>query len=662
MPSPLQQQVRLRKLIYLGLIVILFCAALLFRRNASYGLESQANDLGLREQSLGEVELAGSLIRRTLTGSRGLAVCWLWSTAIEKQKKHQWNELELYVRSVTKLQPHFITPWLFQSWNLAYNVSVESDRVKDKYFYITRGVELLGEGERQNRNQPDLRFNLGFYLQQKIGSSDEKTTMRSLFQMSCMSPDARDPKLLRPKETSGRSTVDLARYEEFCQRHPFFVRRLRDWLKCETPDDIIDFLAANQNLPGCYEDEPILAPGLSKVVYRLKPEEQRFPVLPPSNDRVDPPRDEQELGDDFDNFTAARAWFTYAQRPLPPPEPKPVAIVKNPDATKYRMPRAMASHIFRGYPARGQTYVAEHLETEGWFDQEGWHITSWFTDDKFEHGGRTGDAVVGTGRDWAVRAWSRAHDMWVSQGKANGLYKTPEELKDLADRADLFRKTFGNQPIPFDYDLPPQYQGDQAMRDSLDAHQQLHWYDANRSMTNYPHFFYNSQVEMDPKCVRARKLFFQAEQLRRAGRRDQALEKYGEALPMWRDIMLAQPEFRKDSIIQEDSYEIEVKYLDLIRELRGRQVVQLMIVHDLLAQAAVRPPGATLWLPPVNIARGAPLPVRGPLDVTDPDGLPLILNDARERVRQRAALPTPAVAAAATSSSVTPVPEPVPKQ
>src|SRR5205807_498435 len=113
MASPFQQQSRLRKVIYTGLIIALFAVALFFRRA---NLEVLANDLGVREQSLGDVELTGAAVRLSLTGSRGLAVCALWATADEKKKKHQWNELELLVRSVTKLQPHFITPWLFQSW------------------------------------------------------------------------------------------------------------------------------------------------------------------------------------------------------------------------------------------------------------------------------------------------------------------------------------------------------------------------------------------------------------------------------------------------------------------------------------------------------------------------------------------------------------------
>ena len=126
----------------------------------SYGLDAQAEKLSIRDQDLGEGDLTGQAVRLSLVGSRGITITCLWAAAQDKQKKHQWNELELIVRSLTKLQPHFIAPWRFQSWNLSYNVSVESDRVKDKYFYITRGIDLAAEGERNNRNNPDLRMDV----------------------------------------------------------------------------------------------------------------------------------------------------------------------------------------------------------------------------------------------------------------------------------------------------------------------------------------------------------------------------------------------------------------------------------------------------------------------------------------------------------------------
>src|SRR5688500_9013400 len=133
MASPYQQQVFQRKLVYLGLVVVLLLGAWLWRYRVA---EARARAPGRREGTRGEARLGDSAVRISLFGSRGLVTCVLWMGAIEKQKKNQWNELELYVRHLTKLQPHFIIPWQFQSWNLAYNVSVESDRPRDKLFYI----------------------------------------------------------------------------------------------------------------------------------------------------------------------------------------------------------------------------------------------------------------------------------------------------------------------------------------------------------------------------------------------------------------------------------------------------------------------------------------------------------------------------------------------
>src|SRR5205823_1833073 len=125
---------------------------------------------------------------------------------------------------------------------------------------------------------------------------------------------------------------------------------------------------------------------------------------------------------DFENFTCARDWYIYSQEPLPPPNKDLSIITPEYDRTKYRMPKGMAGSIFRGYPGRGQVYVAEHLQKEGWYDQEGWWIRGegWFEDDKFP---RTNEnAVVGNGVSWSVRAWARAFEYYKSLGELTGMY------------------------------------------------------------------------------------------------------------------------------------------------------------------------------------------------------------------------------------------------
>src|SRR6516225_9998871 len=224
MANPLLQKARQRKMIYFGAIVVLFTLSLIHRE---FYIKAQATRLQLRETARGEVELTSSAVRLLMTGSRGVAVTMLWYTAMEKQKRNEWNELELVVKSITKLQPYFITPWLYQSWNISFNVAVECDRPRDKYYYISRGLELLAEGERRNSGtgdlgpagdpdrivipgNPELRQFMGFIYQLKIGNSDEHLTMRSLLEMSCIDPVERNPDRLKdPKELA-----------QFCQKYP----------------------------------------------------------------------------------------------------------------------------------------------------------------------------------------------------------------------------------------------------------------------------------------------------------------------------------------------------------------------------------------------------------------------------------------------------------
>jgi hypothetical protein len=676
MASPLQQQSVRRKLVYTGLILVLFAVTTFLWRGleipgitpAPWTVTGQANAIGIREHSQGEVELSGSAIRLLLTGSRGFAVCVLWSTAIEKQKKHEWNELELLVRSLTKLQPHFITPWLFQSWNLAYNVSVESDMIKDKYFYISRGVELLGEGERQNRGHPDLRYSIGFYLQHKIGLSDEKNTHRCLFRMSSIPPSQRDPNRLRPPAPAGsRPTVDLAQFEDFCRKNPMLVRRLRQDLRCDSPDQVVDFLEMNRNIPGRYLE--VAATGAEEPPVRLKPGGEQFPLLPPRRaEALDASEltDQDDLADSDDNYAVARAWYNYSLEALPPPDPIPAFDIAPFDRTKFRKPRYMAIHIFRGYAPRAQTFVADTYETEGWFDREGWLIRGWFPDDRFAGTGT--ESRVGDGKEWSRDAWDKAYRMWRHHGIINGLWMSPEQLKDLEDKAQLYRQKVvsesgGGRPAPVD-------PNDKELFASYKAYDMLYWYASNRHMTNFAHFYAKSAVEALEETVAARKAFYNAERLRLEGQFEQSLAAYRQALKTWRDILKKHKEFAEDSNVQEDSYEFVLTYLKLLQDRRANRYRPLWVMQDLLGQAALRPPGIVMLIPTPHLQKNDRLwmPFVHPLEADD-DGKPLALipRETMVRVRSRHNLPDysvvmdsapapPAEASATIGPEGTPIP------
>src|ERR1019366_3851807 len=256
MATPLLQKARQRKMIYFGAIVALFTLSLVHRE---FIVKPQATLLQLRETARGQVELTSSAVRLMLTGSRGLAVTLLWYTAMDKQKGGEYHELELIVASITKLQPYFITPWLYQSWNISFNVAVECDRPRDKYYYISRGLELLAEGESRNRGtagkgavddpnriaipgNPELRHFMGFIYQLKIGSSDERLTMRSLLELSCIDPIQRNPDLFWTTNEKGQKTVNIAELAKFAERHPRLIRRLHEQLQYTSPQRIVQFL------------------------------------------------------------------------------------------------------------------------------------------------------------------------------------------------------------------------------------------------------------------------------------------------------------------------------------------------------------------------------------------------------------------------------------
>ncbi|MCS7272087.1 MAG: hypothetical protein NZ703_13480, partial [Gemmataceae bacterium] len=251
--NALQQAAILRKIFYFVTIVVLFTVSMVWRgvipvplsdlsRPATGRLQQVANwlarhtilnqsyALDLRELEQGEPELAGESLRLALTGSRGFATAYLWHSAIEAQKRNDFHKLETRVQQVTRLQPRFITPWLFQGWNISYNVSVEMHGSGDMYFYIARGIELLAEGERRNTHtvrdpsqgerrlgSPDIRFWLAFTYQNKFGVSDQVEVLRCLFQLSCIPPGERNPQLFIDPRTGG---VDLVRFEGFCRKYP----------------------------------------------------------------------------------------------------------------------------------------------------------------------------------------------------------------------------------------------------------------------------------------------------------------------------------------------------------------------------------------------------------------------------------------------------------
>lgn len=175
-----------RKIAYgAAMALLLFPISLLSspRTKADKGgvLAQLRDEYELGQADLGEIDPASETMKLATLGLRGVAVNLLWGQANEYKKTENWSKLTATLDQLAKLQPNFITFWKFQAWNQSYNLSVEFDDYRDRYYYVRRGIEFMEKGESYNRDNPQLLWELGWFLGYKIGKADEKEQYRRLF-------------------------------------------------------------------------------------------------------------------------------------------------------------------------------------------------------------------------------------------------------------------------------------------------------------------------------------------------------------------------------------------------------------------------------------------------------------------------------------------------
>jgi len=101
---------------------------------------------------------------------RGLFVNILWMRANEMKEQGLFHEAIELSNTITKLQPRFPRVWAFHAWNLAYNISVETQTPEERYQWVMSGVRLLRDkGIPANPNDLMLHKELAWILLHKIG-------------------------------------------------------------------------------------------------------------------------------------------------------------------------------------------------------------------------------------------------------------------------------------------------------------------------------------------------------------------------------------------------------------------------------------------------------------------------------------------------------------
>jgi hypothetical protein len=100
---------------------------------------------------------------------------------IREQLSADSRENDRLYQKMAKADPKDVRVWLLLGWNAAFNLSVECKDVAERYAYARRGVERLVEGLGHHPTNAELYFNIGWYLQHRIGRMDDRKAFRELF-------------------------------------------------------------------------------------------------------------------------------------------------------------------------------------------------------------------------------------------------------------------------------------------------------------------------------------------------------------------------------------------------------------------------------------------------------------------------------------------------
>ena len=156
------------------ILLLLVVAALLFGSSqVQKSLNRDREQLGLtRTDALDNAPPMLAFTTVALGGFRGLISNYLWIRANDLQLDDKYFEAAQLADWITALEPHFTQVWLFQAWNMAYNISVKFKDFPDRWRWVERGIELLrDDGLRYNPNDVLMYRELAWFFQHKMGQN-----------------------------------------------------------------------------------------------------------------------------------------------------------------------------------------------------------------------------------------------------------------------------------------------------------------------------------------------------------------------------------------------------------------------------------------------------------------------------------------------------------
>ena len=160
---------RAKKNLMLGLAAVFLFVSGRVQKN----LNQDRDALGLTiSEPLQDAPPVLALTTQALGGFRGLISNFLWMRANDLQINDQYFEAAQLADWITDLEPHFTQVWVYQGWNMAYNISVKFTAPPDRWRWVQNGIELLRDrGLRYNPDDILIYRELAWFFQHKMGAN-----------------------------------------------------------------------------------------------------------------------------------------------------------------------------------------------------------------------------------------------------------------------------------------------------------------------------------------------------------------------------------------------------------------------------------------------------------------------------------------------------------
>ncbi|MBU0533692.1 MAG: hypothetical protein KJ887_02690 [Candidatus Omnitrophica bacterium] len=158
--------------------IVIFLIALLFFYACSYPLSQVQQRLrSILPEEATLKKLPPELVFTTvlLGGFRGILVNLLWLRAQQLQDDGKYFELVQLSDWIGLLQPYLPTVWIFNAWNLSYNISVKFPTGEERWNWIYQGIKLLRDkGLKYTPDSAEIYQELAWIQYHKISDTSDE--------------------------------------------------------------------------------------------------------------------------------------------------------------------------------------------------------------------------------------------------------------------------------------------------------------------------------------------------------------------------------------------------------------------------------------------------------------------------------------------------------